>query len=79
MKQMDLILIPIDRRSKHWVLANIGLFRKEFAFIDPMKEDNGLDVINKLNQWLADEVRTKFADTCAIKLLKYGFELQLRR
>ncbi len=57
--QMDPILIPINRRNKHWVLASIDLFRKGFGFIDPMKEDNRLDVMKKLNQWLVDKVRTK--------------------
>ena len=43
---MDLILVPIYQRNQHWVLASIDLFRKEFAFIDLMKEDKRLDAMN---------------------------------
>lgn len=58
-KELDLILVPINLKNFHWVLVGIDLRGKEFLYLDSTFGDDTSDAIPILKKWLYDEVKDK--------------------
>lgn len=75
-RDLDLILIPINIHDFHWVLAAIDLKHRIFLYMDSMLKKDTADVIETLQNWLIDEVRSKIGDDVVkhldIKSWKYS-------
>lgn len=61
-RDLDLILVPINIDGFHWVLAAIDLKHRIFVYMDSMNRKDTADVIPTLQRWLIDEVRSKIGD-----------------
>lgn len=58
-KQLDLILVPINVENYHWVLGGIDLRGKQFIYMDSTFGRDSCNAIGHLRKWLSDEVRDK--------------------
>lgn len=65
----DLILVPIHATNNHWVLANIDMVRREFGYLDSMKNRDKLGVVPRLKQWLQAELTREKGAAVAEEML----------
>ena len=59
MKNLDLILIPVNLNNRHWVLVAVELSRKRFSYFDPLYEGDKHGVLLKVKRGLIDQIKTK--------------------
>lgn len=62
LKDLDLILVPINLSNFHWVVAAIDLRNRAFIYMDSMFGKDGNDVCGMLRQWLVDEAKDKLGE-----------------
>lgn len=58
-RDLDLILVPINIHDFHWVLAAIDLKHRIFVYMDSLLKKDTAEVIPTLRRWLIDEVHSK--------------------
>ena len=67
-KDLDLILVPINLQNFHGVLAAIKLRSRMIVYMGSMQGKDSADVIGTLKQWLLSEVSDKMGDDVARRL-----------
>ena len=53
--QYRLLLVPINRVNRHWLLAVIHMTARTISVWDPEGKDDGLDVFKVLSRYIGDE------------------------
>eukprot|EP00170_Pyropia_yezoensis_P001102 contig_5033_g1106 len=54
---VDLIIVPINLKSVHWVLAVIDIEKRTFHYCDSFLSSDPIDAIGTTRRWLKDEVQ----------------------
>lgn len=54
---VDLIIVPINLKSVHWVLAVIDIEKWTFQYCDSFLSSDPIDAIGTTRRWLKDEVQ----------------------
>lgn len=67
-KDLDLILVPINLSNVRWVLVSIDLRSRLFTYMDFMSRQDSIGVLDSLKNWLVDEVRDKVGDDAVKKM-----------
>ena len=65
---LDLLLIPVNIRSVHWVLGAIDIRGRKIMYIDTMRSDDSVDVKKTLQRWIFDEIKYKYGSAIAEEL-----------
>jgi len=65
-KDLDLIMCPVNLDNIHWVLAAIDVRAKEFLYLDSMGGSNS-NVLEILRRWYADELKDKCGEEMDIE------------
>jgi len=55
---LDLILIPVNLKNSHWVLALIDLRSYKFLYLDSMHGADNYQVLSVLQAWFGDELKS---------------------
>lgn len=58
-RQLDLVLIPVNLSGLHWVLAAVDIRGRQFLYFDSLYESDKKGVLRTLRDWLKDEVEDK--------------------
>lgn len=59
---VDTILVPVNLRRTHWVLASIDVKNRSFTYYDSFGSPDSSSVVRTLRRWLCDEVRARVGD-----------------
>ena len=59
-KQLDLIMCPVNLGNIHWVLAGIDVRAKEFLYLDSIGRNS--NVLELLRRWYVDEFKDKYQE-----------------
>ena len=58
-RQLDMVLVPVNLSGLHWVLAAIDIRGKQFLYFDSLYGSDKKGVLRTLRDWLKDEVKDK--------------------
>jgi Ulp1 protease family, C-terminal catalytic domain len=59
---LDLILVPVNLRNYHWVLAAVDIRNRELLYFDSMYGSDSTNVLGTLGRWLFEEIRDKHGE-----------------
>jgi len=62
---VDVILVPINVSSVHWVLVAIQVGRRQFHFYDSLSVEDSLGTVSLLKQWLHNELEVRLGRDAA--------------
>lgn len=76
-KELDLIMCPVNLSNYHWVLTGIDLRGKRFLYLDSTSGDDVNGTIPLLRRWLHDEVADKYGKQAAadMKIDTWGCDI----
>lgn len=67
LKDMDLILNPINQNNKYWIITSIDLRTQTISLMDPMKKERDIDSLRALKEWFIEEIAARSRYECKKK------------